>query len=162
MSAPTGGFQGRVFRIHHKTVDPLSTASAKKSGGRFNRAGQFGVLYASLDRKTAEAEVGFRMRLPMSSLKDFRVTTIAMELGSVLDLSDPHVQKELGITPAEIASDRASDKAKLLNIADKARAMGHEAILSPSARDPKGRNLNVYLDMMKKSSRVRVVKTESL
>lgn len=162
MSARARGFKGRVFRIHHKSVDPLSTASARKNGGRFNRAGQYGALYTSVDRKTAEAEVGFRLGLPVSSLKDFRVTTIAVELDSILDLSDPLIQKDMGTTPSAIASDSAADKAKLLKIADKARALGYEAILSPSARDPTGKNLSVYPDMMKKSSRVRVVKTEPL
>jgi len=154
---PAPGWEGKVCRFHHKSVDPLSDSGAEKAGGRFNRAGRYGALYASMDRKTAEAEVEYRLGMPASSLKDFRATAIAVKLGAILDLTDPNVQKEMGIDSSEITSDKPADKEKLLKIADDARSQDYEAILAYSARDPLGKNLIIFLDKLNKSSSIRVV-----
>jgi RES domain-containing protein len=159
---PAPGWMGQVSRFHHKSVDPLSDSGAKKAGGRFNRAGRYGALYASQDRKTAEAEVEYRLGMPASNLKDFRATAIAVKLAAVLDLTNPNVQKEMGIESSEITSDKPADKEKLLKIADDARSQGFEAILALSARDPRGKNLIVFPDKLKKSSSIRVIKTEQV
>jgi len=58
----------------------------------------------------------------------------------------------LGINKDDLIKD---DHTLPLKIADMARKLGYEAIISPSATGV-GKNLNIYLDMLREDSSVRV------
>src|SRR5271155_3909336 len=53
-------FRGRVWRVTRKGREPLRGAAAH---GRWSASGEFEVLYTSLERDGALAEIGYRLSL---------------------------------------------------------------------------------------------------
>ena len=165
MSRLSRGFRGFVYRIHAADKNALDTEASKISGGRWNKANRFGALYASLTKETAQAEYTSQLLkrgLTPEDLTHRLVTTIQVQLEKVLDLTDPDWQKEFGITKPELESDEQTCRKKILEVCEKARAQNFEAILSPSARYPRGKNLNIFADRLSPKSSLRVIKSESL
>jgi len=165
LSLKSQGFKGIVFRIHAPDKDALDTSASRDFGGRWNRPRKYGVLYTSLTRETAQAEYKIQLikrGLTPDDLFDRSISTIEVNLQRVLDLSDPDRQKEFGISQSELESDDDICRKKMLDIADEARAQGYEAIISPSARIRKGKNLNVFMDLLEDRSFVKKIKTERL
>jgi len=158
-------FSGLVYRIHAADKDALDAAASKEFGGRWNKANRFGALYASLTKETAQAEYTSQLLkrdLRPEDLTHRLMTTIHVQLAKVLDLTDPDRQKEFGITQPELESDGQICRKKILEVSEKARAQGFEAILSPSARHPSGKNLNIFPDRLSPKSSLRIKKSEPL
>lgn len=165
MSRPSGGFGGPVYRIHAADKSALDTEASKRFGGRWNRANRFGALYASLTKETALAELAGQVQkrgMTPGDLTHRLITTLEVHLIKVLDLAEPERQKEYGITKSELESDEETCRKKILEISEKARDQGFEAILSPSARFPGGKNLNIFPDKLNKKSSLRIIKSERL
>ena len=165
MSLSSMEFSGLVYRIHAADKDALDTVASKKLGGRWNRANKFGALYASLTKETAQAEHTSQLLkrgLTPGDLSYRLITTIQAHMTQVLDLTDPDRQKEFGLTKAELESDEEACRRKLLEVSEKARTKGYEAILSPSARFPNGKNLNIFPDKLSKKSTLKIIKSERL
>lgn len=97
-----------------------------------------------------------------SSPNDDRLNCLTNCIFAVLDLLSATVQKDMGAGPSDITSDKPADKKILLNMADTARSRDYEAILSPPARDPRGKNLNIYSDGLKKARECRSLKRSRL
>lgn len=165
MSLSFREFSGLAYRIHAADKDALDTAASREYGGRWNKAHKFGVLYASLTKETAQAEHTSQLLkrgLTPGDLSDRLITIIQVRLTQVLDLTDPDRQKEFGITKSELESDEEACRKKILDVSEKARAQGYEAILSPSARFPNGKNLNIFPDKLSKKSSLKIIKSERL
>ena len=165
MSLSSMEFSGLVYRIHATDKDALDAAASKEFGGRWNKANKFGALYASLTKETAQAEHTSQLLkrgLTPGDLSHRLITTIQVHMTQVLDLTDPDRQKEFGITKSELESDEVPGREKILEVSEKARAQGYEAILSPSARFPNGKNLNIFPDKLSKKSSLKVIKSERL
>jgi len=156
-------FSGLAYRIHAADKDALDTAASKEFGGRWNRAKKYAALYVSLTKEIAQAEHTSQLLkrgLTPGDLSDRWITTIRMHLTQVLDLTDPGRQKEFGLTKSELESDQDACRKKILEVSEKARAQGYEAILSPSARFPNGKNLNIFPDKLSKKSSLKIIKSE--
>ncbi len=156
-------FKGIVFRIHAPDKEALDTSASREYGGRWNRPEKYGVLYTSLTLETAEAEYKTQLQkrgLAADDLFDRSISTIEVRLQRVLDFSDPDRQKEFRISESELESDDDISRKKMLDLADEARAHGYEAIISPSARLRKGKNLNVFMDLLRDKSFIKRIKTE--
>ena len=143
-------FRGTVCRIVQKGVDPLSSEGSRKAGGRYNAAGDEGVLYTSLATETAVSEVerGLRARGidPDSfSPESYWAYDLVLSVEKVLDLTNDGVLGILGITRNSLTG---SDTSLTRAIARDARAAGYEAILVPSAAVDGAVNLVVFLPML--------------
>ena len=121
-----------------------------QADGRWNRAGEYACLYTSLTRDgaIAEYEKWLQQRAGLSRDDDAErdLVTIYVKLASVCDLTDPHVQRGLGVSGQTITSDTAKSLELCRTVADWARAQRYSAILSPSAALAMARNLNIYID----------------
>ena len=165
MSLSSMEFSGLVYRIHAADKDALDSAASKEFGGRWNRAKKYATLYFSLTKETAQAEHTSQLLkrgLTTGDLSDRLITTIRVHLTQVLDFTDPGRQKEFGLTKSQLESDEEACRKKILEVSEKARAQGYEAILSPSARFPKGKNLNIFPDKLSKKTSLKIIKSERL
>lgn len=158
-------FEGYVLRIHSRNKDPLDTTGSLDFGGRWNRKNRYGAIYTSLDRKILRAEFMKMVKargIEVEDLFERSVSTVEIKLKNVLDLTDSENRKKFGIKLSDIVSDEEDSIEKCLKAADKARELSFEAILSPSAADPEGKNLNIYPDKLSKGSNIKKVRTERL
>lgn len=154
-------FDRIVFRNIRQGYNPLNDIGSYNRGGRWNMAKRYGALYSTLDRETCIGELEREARrrgLDIEDLQPREIFSLKVRLKKVLDLTDPKVISLLGISKEDLTLEDCTLPRK---IADAARKLGYEAILSPSAAS-KGKNLNIYLDMMHEDSVVEVVKTELL
>jgi len=101
VALPEVCFQGLAFRAHHPgwAWDAESGEGARQHGGRFNPRGM-AALYLSLRFETAWAEA--QQAFPF---KPQPMTLCAYEVNCdrIVDLRDPHVQKQLEIRPELLA-----------------------------------------------------------
>jgi RES domain-containing protein len=137
-----------VFRVVREGLDPLATTGSLKAGGRFNPPGTFGVLYTSLDAKTAAQEVARGLRTRGIDPEQFAegawwVYELAVKLGSVLDFTAPDVLERSGVSENSLTG---SDVNATRRIAAEARELGYEALVVPSAVAPGSKNLVIFLD----------------
>lgn len=154
-----------VFRIHYEGAAPLDTSGSKKRGGRWNRKNKYGCLYTCLDKEALKAELYKMCKKRGLEVKDlflWAITTIEVEIKNYIDLTSPDIRKEFEIKLSDILSDKEEEQEICRPVADEARALGCEAIISPSAAEPKGKNLNIYPDKFSRNSHVRIIKTEPL
>ena len=100
--------------------------------GRYNRAGDPGVWYASSTERGAWAEL-FR-HWGQDEISPFevkrRVGRARVVDLAVLDLTDAQVRDELGVTAEDLISD---DVTRCQELAAEAREAGFEGIIAPSA-----------------------------
>src|SRR5687768_14807081 len=82
--------------------DALSTRGSVIAGGRFNFKGTFGVIYLSLDPHTClDEKIHAAALIGLDAVANLLpVTTISIEvkISRVLDLTDSHIRKTLGIS----------------------------------------------------------------
>ena len=154
-------YHGTVYRqCHpdHADLDATVRASVHHPF-RFNPAGEFGVLYVSLSKRTARAELEKQARQLGVSLSRFRprvMLQITADLRRVLDLGDVRARVAFGVTLAELASD---DYSACHQVARLARTRSYEAIRYPSATGD-GENLAIFLDRLDAQSSVEIVARE--
>lgn len=106
--SPAQGTAYRLTGVKHMT-SPLATAGAVKTGGRYNKKGQFAALYLADTPATALAEV------QMPKLTDSRLigvkgppkvlVSVDYALQAVLNLNDLKVQAALGIGLEELRAE---------------------------------------------------------
>ncbi len=147
------GFRNVGLRFANQR-DLLSTRGSYEWGGRFNVAKDFGVLYLSCDLHTCIEELNHAASyegLDVEEKLPRMAVGIRVALKTVLDLTDPAIRRELGVTKKTLiqtdwAKENALGKeAPTQIIGWAAKSAGFEALLVPSARWP-GRNLNLLDD----------------
>ena len=115
-------------------------------GGRYNPAGEFGVLYLAITPRCAYAELLKQVEGAKEDLPALVVGTFRLDLRKCLDLTDSHVFKSLGISVANLTV--PVDFQMTHQISQAARHVGFEALLAPSAASPECKNLVVYKDKL--------------
>jgi hypothetical protein len=89
-----------------------------------------------------------RAAIPVSQLMPRDLVTVELQLAMVLDLTDPKVQAEWGLTARALASDAFI---ACQEVGAAARRAGYEAILYPSATGA-GVNLALFYDRLRAGS----------
>lgn len=142
-SAPAAGFKGTVYRIcPTRYADHLlSMRGAFLHGARYNIRGYFGALYTSLSQETARQEISRYFTVP--PIGGFVLATIGLRLNSVVDLTRPGQLHRIPISREQLTAARFSISRE---IGLRAWESGLEALLVPSAADPKAPNLALFLD----------------
>lgn len=109
----------------------LEFADPAAYDGRYNRAGDPGVWYASLTERGAWAELfrhwGAEEVSPFEVRR--RVGRARVDDLAVLDLTDAAVRDALGVTHDDLIGD---DIARCQQLAEDARAAGFDGVLAPS------------------------------
>lgn len=159
---PRVPFSGEVYRVSRAGDDPLSVAGSRAVGRRYNPPSEFGALYASLVRETAVAEVARNLRrrgIPLESISlgDFQIYALRLSLTEVLDLHDPKVLAQIGLSLEALRSD---DVSLTRSIGGAARSAGYQALLVPSAVREGSRNLVVFTDRLEKP--IDIISSESV
>jgi RES domain len=128
---PRSEFAGPVWRLVREGRDPLQ-------GGPSNSRwcnGEFDVLYTSLERDGAIAELHALLDLqPVFPSKIvFRVHRVAVSVEQALDLTDFSTLSKLGV---DISRYQDRNYAMTQSLADVAYFLGFDALFAPSARWP--------------------------
>ena len=138
-----------VFRVARAGVDPLSTLGSQANGGRYNAPGM-GVLYTSMSKATAVAEVarGLRARGVNPSnfgRGDWWAYEIRVSANRVMDLGEEVDRSSLGVTSEMLV---AEDTTETRRIGKYARDHGFDAIIAPSAAVSDNDNLVLFVDKL--------------
>lgn len=145
--------------------DILSVEGSLFTGGRYNFAGAFGVLYLACDPHTCLEEVARATRVGgFRAAENFPRTFIGIRvrLTTVLNLTDPRMRSRLGISRELLVKtdweriQARGHEAPTQALGRFARAAGFEAILSPSAAWA-GNNLNIFPENVLSSSELSLV-----
>lgn len=123
-------FTGNVWRVTRQGRDPLRGSSAN---GRWSAPGEFEVLYTSLEKDGALAEIGHRLSLEpvWPSRLRHSVHCIRVTADKVLQLSNMEVLRTLGVDVERYSSyEYGSTQA----IAAAAHFLDFSAIVVPNAR----------------------------
>lgn len=127
-------FEGEVWRVAWAGRDPLRGSTG---AGRWSPPGEFEVLYTSLSREGALAEIGHRLSLepvwPDPSRTGHEVHRIGASLGRTLRFPDLQSLTPLGVNAARWAY---YDYEATQAIAAAANFLEVEALVVPSARSP--------------------------
>jgi RES domain-containing protein len=164
----TKPWSGVVFRSttpeYATSADLLSGEGSRVHGGRWNRAGSFAAVYASLDAETAMAEALAHVRyyrIPEAAAMPRVFVALEVRLASTLDLFDARVAESLGLRvdrPAEDWRAPRSRPAFTQLLGSAAESTGLEGILVPSAARAGGVNLVVFPHNLLRGSVMRVRK----
>jgi len=121
---------GTVWRVTRKDREPLRGAAAH---GRWSASGDFEVLYTSLERDGALAEIGYRLSLqPLwPSRIEHEIHEIAVEAERVLRFADLKTLAPLGV---DVARYRTFDYVGTQAIAAAAHFLEFDGLIVPNAR----------------------------
>lgn len=156
-AAPSQPFDGTVWRVARTGRDPLLGSVA---GGRWNAAGEFEVLYTSLERDGALAETGYRLSLEpvWPSLLHHQVHRLEVKTQRTLRLANLDSLVPLGIDVSRYESfDSSANQA----IAAAARFLDFDRLVVPSARFD-CQNLVLFPEHLTPDGRVELRETESI
>jgi RES domain-containing protein len=136
-----------VYRVVHRGIDPLSSRGSELNGGRYNSPGTKGVLYASLEKVTAIAEVAKGLTTRGISPEEYGADDwwayeVELTLNRVLDLTDQKVLESLQLSAEALVAD---DVGLTRQIGRQAFEAGYEAVIAPSAAREGGKNLVIFL-----------------
>lgn len=141
-AAPRRRLTGRYWHQGPTRHQLASCADPGRGDGRYHRAGEPGVWYASSQEQAAWAEL-FRHFVD-EGVDPFevrrRVGRVSVEL-EVLDLTDERVRAHLGLDEGDLIAD---DYATTQAIAAEARDAGFDGLLAPSAALPGRDTLVVF------------------
>lgn len=128
-AAPREPFAGTLWRICRDGRDPLQGGPSLSRWCR----GEFDVLYTSLERDGAIAEIHalLAMQPVFPSRIAFRVHRLRVETQTTLHLADLAALEALGI---DISNYRSRDYARTQDVADAAYFLGFDGLIAPSAR----------------------------
>jgi len=102
---------------------------------RYTGEGQGGV-YAGTTQETALKEVNYE-----KPLGDKIPVHRKVKLNNVLNLTDPKVREQIGVTEKDITQTGKGKYTKTQQIGKWAKEHGYDGILAPSARNPSGSNI---------------------
>jgi RES domain-containing protein len=128
---PRSRFAGTAWRLIREGRDPL------QGGPSISRwcKGEFDVLYTSLERDGAIAELHALLNLQpvFPSKVVFRVHRLKVSVKQALDLSEFSIVSKLGV---DISRYQDRNYAVMQSVADAAYFLGCDGLLAPSARWP--------------------------
>lgn len=150
--------------------DIVSTRGSYKLGGRYNVAQGLGVLYLSCDLDTCIKELEHAARregVEVEEKMPRTVTGIKVRLTKVLNLTDPKVRRELGVSRRTLvetdwtAENKDGREALTQIIGRLAKDAGFDALWVPSARSS-GQNINLLDHGNLSLPRVKVINIQKL
>lgn len=148
-------FAGEAWRVTVRGRDALRPSAA---GGRWSVPGGFEVLYTSLARDGALAEIGYRLSLepvwPSRMAHD--IHRIAVATRRTLRFAEPGALAGLGVTVARYGS---FDDGATQAIAAAAHFLEFDGLIVPSARSP-ALNLVLFTDRLDPAARLEVLASE--
>lgn len=150
-------FVGQVWRVVRKGGNPLQPSTA---GGRWSLPGGFEVLYTSLEKAGALAEVGYRLSLEpvWPSRLQHELHSLSARLGRALRLADLGKLQTLGVDATRYASfDYTATRA----IAAAAHFLEFDGLIVPSARHV-CLNVVIFPDRLNGDAGVEVETTEAV
>jgi len=123
-------FNGTVWRVTRKGREPVRGAAAD---GRWSASGEFEVLYTSLDRDGALAEIGYRLSLEpvWPSRIEHEIHAIRVEAGRILRFADVASLAPLGV---DVARYRTFEYAATQALAAAAHFLEFDGLIVPNAR----------------------------
>jgi hypothetical protein len=123
-------FEGTVWRVTRKGRDPLRGSGAS---GRWGAGGEFEVLYTSVVREGALAEIGYRLSLEpvWPSRIEHEIHAIRAQIGHALSFRNLDALAPLGV---DIARYRSFEYGATQAIAAAANFLAVEGLIVPSAR----------------------------
>jgi hypothetical protein len=123
-------FNGTVWRVTRKGREPLRGAAAH---GRWSASGEFEVLYTSLDRDGALAEIGYRLSLEpiWPSRIEHEVHAIEAQAERTLRFANTAGLAPLGV---DVARYRSFDYQATQAIAAAAHFLEFDGLIVPNAR----------------------------
>lgn len=150
-------YEGAVWRVVRAGRDPLRSSTAQ---GRWSPGGEFEVLYTSLERQGALAEIGYRLSLEpvWPSLMKHEVHMIAARTERSLRFASVESLGPLGIDPATYDS---FDYTQTQAVAAAAHFLEFDGLLVPSARAA-CTNLVLFLDHMSDGCRLELTESEDV
>jgi hypothetical protein len=148
-------FEGEVWRITRKGREPLRGSSAD---GRWSPAGEFEVLYTSLQKEGALAEIGYRLSLEpvWPSRIEHELHRIDVKTERTLKLADLAALSALGVDTARYET---FDYLETQAIAAAAHFLEFDGLIVPSARFAT-HNLVIFLDRITSDVTINVRSTE--
>jgi RES domain-containing protein len=165
-------FSGFTFRIipDRWRVSPLSAIGALERGGRFNPPGAFSVLYTADSQFTALREVEALFVNEAGQLRGAPrnpdlILTLECSLLRVLDLTVPYLFSDLGTTQEEMVATSPSRfiaNARGMNTPTQRLGLAcfrtgqFSALKVPSALNPQGYCLDIFLDCLIADERISV------
>ena len=152
---PTEAFTGSVFRATRQNLNPITPSI---SGGRWMPPGGAGVLYTSLTREGALAEMAFHLgqQTPRPS-KPVMVHTLSVTCQRALRLVRVDL-RSLGISDSDYAQ---INYLRSQQIGDVAQFLGCDGLIAPCARWD-CENLMLFTDHMSADALLEVVESESV
>ena len=155
------GFDGVFIRSvatkYANKNDFCSGNGAAENGGRWNRRG-ISAIYASLDliTTTHEAYQNFNtFGFPMTKIEPRVMAGATANFDKVLELTDAKVQTKIGFTSKELVDEdwetiqASGEESWTQAIGRGCLSAGFEAILVPSARNAKGKNIVIFTANLK-------------
>jgi RES domain-containing protein len=148
----------------------LSGEGAARYGGRWNRPG-LDAVYASLDVITATSEAyqcflsyGFSL----SAIRPRVTAGATAKLTVVCDLTDKTIRRRIGFTLDDLLDEdwqgiqAAGQESWTQAIGRGCRSAGFEAILVPSARNRRGKNIVIFPNRLRRDSRLAGLASKDL
>jgi RES domain-containing protein len=150
-------FEGEVWRVARKQREPLRGSSTH---GRWSPNGEFEVLYTSLERDGALAEIGYRLSLEpvWPSRIQHEIHRIKVRTERTLHLLDLAALQSLGVDTTKYQS---FDYEATQAITAAAHFLAFDGLLAPSARAPCC-NLVIFLDRVAEYGRLEVRESQSV
>ncbi len=150
-------FEGAVWRVCRKGRDPVQGSTAN---GRWGAAGELDVLYTSLERQGALAEVGYRLSLEpvWPSRLEHEIHEIRVTAGNTLRLANLPDLTALGV---DVARYSTLEYTATQAIGAAAHFLEFDGIVVPSARFACS-NLVIFLDRLLPDGRIELVKSDSV
>jgi hypothetical protein len=150
-------FAGDVWRVTSRGRDPLRGSTAE---GRWSPAGEFEVLYTSLERDGALTEIGYRLSLEpvWPSKVQHQVHRIAARTERSLRFPDVAALVPFGVEAARYPS---FEYAPTHALAAAARFLGFDSLIVPSARSS-ALHLVVFLDAILDDGALTVLDSEDI
>jgi hypothetical protein len=145
-------FRGSVWRVTRQGREPLRGAAAN---GRWSPGGEFEVLYTSLERDGALAEIGYRLSLEpvWPSRIEHEVHAIEVAAERILRFADTASLEPLGVDGARY---RTFDYQATQAIAAAAHFLEFDGLIVPNARFDCP-NLVIFAE---RAPRLRLVETQ--
>jgi RES domain-containing protein len=152
---PSEAFSGETWRVTAQGRDALRGSTA---GGRWSPQGEFEVLYTSLARAGALAEIGYRLSLEpvWPSRLQHELHRIAARTNTSLRFADLGSLSALGVDARRYAS---FDYAATQAIAAAAFFLDFDGLIVPSARSTE-LNLVIFTEKLDVGERLQVAASE--
>lgn len=150
-------YAGDVWRVTSRGRDPLRGSTAE---GRWSPAGEFEVLYTSLERDGALTEIGYRLSLEpvWPSKVQHQLHRIAARTERSLRFPDVAGLAPFGVEAARYPS---FDYGPTQALAAAARFLGFDSLIVPSARSS-ALHMVVFLDAILDDGALTVLDSEDI